>query len=126
MSSGSQMRERLTSIPLFNVVLRLAGRKWRKLGYVSRHSVHTQKTTYFTNELLDHQATELEGPQVTELLSPKGADKDKPETVPDAVPRETLLPVDETQMTPPMSHSRPCRVTKPSKKYSPETYDLSQ
>ena len=76
------------------------------------------------NESLDHQATEFEGPQVTELLSPQGADKDEPETVPDVVPRKTSLPLDETQMTPTRSGSRPRRVTKPSKKYSPDLYDL--
>ena len=46
LSSGSQMRERLTSTPLFNVVLRLAGRKWRKLGCVSRHSVRSERRLY--------------------------------------------------------------------------------
>ena len=74
----------------------------------------------------DHQVTEFEVPQVTELLSPKGANKDEPETVPDVIPRETSLPLDETQMTPTTSGSRPHRVTKPSTKYSPELYDLTQ
>ena len=75
---------------------------------------------------LDHQVTEFQGPKVTESPSRQGANRDKPETVPDNIHRETSLPLDETQMTQTTSGSRPRRVTKPSTKYSPELYDPKQ
>ena len=93
--------------------------------------IHTPGATkavdpgHAADDLPDDAATELTGPQVTDVMDLRDAMKDEPQTEPE-VPTVTLPPMTGTPISPPASHSRPRRNTKPSKKYCPEDYDLTQ
>ena len=76
-------------------------------------------------------ADEMEVPRAPE----EGRDRYEPQTeqaMPATLPRcyiampATLPQMPTTPVSPPASHSRPRRNTKPSNRYSPDEYDLAQ
>ena len=63
--------------------------------------------------------------QVTDEMDLRDAGQDEPQTEHE-MPAVTLPPMTRTPASPPASHTRPRRNARPSKRYSPEEYNLAQ